>query len=138
MVVAEQLTGSADTGLDFVDDQQHVVLAAQGGDLREVVSGGHDDTGLTLDWFQNDGGDVLTLGGFQNRDEVLGVAVSDLVGGVATGNVRDERPEVKLGVFVVGTQTNGTESSAVEVTLGTQDDGFVLRNVFLHVPPSSG
>ena len=114
------------------------MLAAQRGDLRKVVCRGHDNTGLTLDWFQDDGGDVLTLGGLQNRDEVLCVAVSDLVGGVTTGNVGHEGPEVQLGVFVVGTQTDGTESSAVEVTLCTKDDGLVLRNVLFHVPPSSG
>lgn len=45
---------------------------------------------------------------------------------------------MQLGVLVVGTQTDGTEGSPVEVTLGTQNDGFILRDVLLHVPPSSG
>ncbi len=56
---AEEAAGTAATGLDIVDDQQHVVLAADLFQFAHPVGGSGVQTAFTLDHFHDDGGGLV-------------------------------------------------------------------------------
>lgn len=57
-LVAQQLARAGDTGLDLVTDQKHIMLVTQSARLLQVTLVGDDDTGLTLDGLDQEGGQV--------------------------------------------------------------------------------
>lgn len=57
-LVAQQLTCAGDTGLDLVADQKHIVLVTQGAGFLQVILVGDDNTGLTLNGLDEEGGQI--------------------------------------------------------------------------------
>lgn len=57
-LVAQELAGAGDAGLDLVADQQGVVLVAQRAGFAQVVVVRDDDAGLALDGLDEEGGDI--------------------------------------------------------------------------------
>ena len=53
----EESSGAADSGLDFVGDEQRAVFAAERGRARQKFVGGHVDA-LALDRLDDEGGDL--------------------------------------------------------------------------------
>src|SRR4029077_9922296 len=84
MLLREQLSGAAEPGLDFVEDQHHVVRGAELAYLREIAGRRDDDAGPPLDRLDEEGDCV-------RRDRLLQRL------GVAERNdpeARRERPEM--------------------------------------------
>src|SRR5690606_3603297 len=59
LLEAEEGAGAAATGLDVVDDQQHVVLAADLFQLAHPVGGGRVQAAFALDHFDDHGGGLV-------------------------------------------------------------------------------
>lgn len=59
-LVAEQLAGAGNTGLNLIADQQDVVLVAQGSGLLQVILVGDNNACLALNGLHQEGGEVGT------------------------------------------------------------------------------
>lgn len=135
MFKAEELSGSGNAGLDFVADQQDVVLFAKGRDLAEVVSVWNNDTGLSLDGFDEEGSDFVASV-LEGLFEVGDIVVAE--GFVCARNVRADLVEVRAIVFSslgVGGHGNDGNCSSVKVFSGTEDDSFAGLDSLLFVSP---
>ena len=79
MLAGEHLAGTAQAGLDLVEDEQSAVLPALRFDRLQVAVRGHDDSGGTLDWLEDD-----------RSRRLLPQRVGDRVG-IPVGNMGDVR-----------------------------------------------
>lgn len=60
--VAEEFACASDAGLDFVADEEDVVLVAEGSEVGEIAVGGDDYTGFSLDRLNQETGDFVSMG----------------------------------------------------------------------------
>src|SRR5579863_5473641 len=124
MLLREQLSSAAEPGLDFVEDQHHVVRGAEIAYLREIAGRGDDDAGLPLDRLDEEGDRV-------RRDRLLQRL------GVAEGNdpeARRERPEM-LTSRHVGAESDDTERASVKIVGADDDLGLPVRHALDLVTP---
>ena len=130
VVAGEQLAGAADAGLDLVGDEQHVVRVAQVEAFLEVALVRDIDAGFALDGLHDHGADLVALF-VQDLPQRLGVVI---------GNVDEtgrEGPVLAVAVRVAGHRDDG-DGAAVEVAVGHDDEGLVLRDALHLVAPAAG
>ena len=72
-MLREQFAGAAKPGLNFVEDQHHVVRGAELAYLRKIAGRRNDDAGFPLDRLDQEGNGVWCDRRFQR----LGVAEGD-------------------------------------------------------------
>src|ERR1700722_18458204 len=117
MLLREKLAGATEPRLDLVEDQHHIVRAAELAYLREIVGRGNDDTGFPLDRFDEEGDGV-------RRDRLLQrfcVAEGD------DPEARRERPKM-FTCRRVGAEADDTEGASVEVVGADYDLGLPIRH----------
>lgn len=102
-LVAQQLASAGDTGLDLVADQEHVVLVTQGTGFLQVILVGDDNTGLTLDGLDQEGGQIRA-GGLKGLTKGGLVIVGDGLLGAGDGasDTGEVGPVVLAGLWVRG------------------------------------
>src|SRR5258708_11111898 len=103
MLLREQLAGAAKPGLDFVEDEHHVVRGAELAYLGEVVRRRNDDASFALDWLDQEGDGVRRNRRFQRL-------------GVREGNdlkARRERSEM-VARRRVGAEADDAKGASVE------------------------
>lgn len=72
--MSQELAGSSETALDFVCDEQDVVLLAKFRHLLEVSWKRQLDSGFSLDWLNDEGSDIWVRGElfFQSLGIIVG------------------------------------------------------------------
>lgn len=125
-----ELTGSAETSLNFIADKQNIILGTKFSDLLQVAFLREDDTSLTLNGFNHKGGDVGVLleFSFQSLDIIEG---DDFKAEAA------ERSESSVSIGIV-TGGAGSDGSSPEVVAGEKGDSSIIRDLLDIVCPSSG
>lgn len=154
---AQHLTGAANTSLDFVGNEQHIVLGAERLHLGQIVLVGNHDTSLALDGLDDESGSVLAVG-IEYLFDIGDIVVSNGLagGGRRSANVGNIRTVVVLGLGV-GREGNGshllacvsfklipdswsknTYCAAVEVFGNGKDESLALLNTLDLVCPFAG
>src|ERR1700739_1728689 len=54
VLLSEQLAGTAESGLDLIEDQHHVVRGAELAYLSEIAGRREDDASFSLDWLDKE------------------------------------------------------------------------------------
>ena len=104
MLVSKQLARAAEPGLDLIADEEHVVFAADRGDLGEIACRRNDDTGLALDGLDQKGGGV----GRNGSPQRFGVSEWN----AAKSGCKRSKP---VTVLRLGGKTDHTDGAAMEV-----------------------
>jgi len=129
VLLSEELTSAAHTGLDFVADEGDVVLGAELAGFSHVSGGRDDDTAFTLDGFEHETSHLLVML-FEGFAKLLLVAeFNDLEAG-------DDGAE-HLAVFFFISDGDGGHTTAVEVTGAGNDEGLVLGDSLFGVAPGA-
>jgi hypothetical protein len=121
MLLGQQFPGAAQTGLDFVQDQHHVVFGRR---CRAPPSGNrrrNDDAGLTLNGFRQESGGVGRYGRFQG----IGIAEGDHL------EPRGKGAESGACRGIGGKADNG-DGAAVKI-VGADDDFRLVRGNALYL-----
>ncbi len=127
VLAGECKSGSPETCLDLVGDEQDVVLGADFADLFEVTVWRDDDPRFALDGFDQEANGVFIDG----RLECVDVAVFYDFESWGEGSE-------SISTLGVGAEANDGRCSSVEV-LGADDDlCFALCDAFLSVSPLAG
>src|SRR5215469_10023309 len=120
VLLSEQLAGTAESGLDLIEDQHYLVRCAELAYLCEISGRREDDPSFSLDWLDKEADRVRCYRLLQR----LGVAEGyDL-------EAWRERSEM-LMCGRVGAEANDTEGASVEVVCADDDLGLPVRH-FLH------
>src|SRR5215472_6113084 len=124
VLLSEQLAGTAESGLDLIEDQHHVVRGAELAYLCEIAGRREDDPSFSLDWLDKESDCVRRYRLLQR----LGVAEGyDL-------EARRERSEM-LTRGRVGAEADDTEGASVEVVSADDDLGLPIRHALHFVSP---
>ena len=107
---AAPMAGTAEAGLDLVEEEEGVVAAAELFAGLEEFRGGDVDAAFALDWFEEDGDGVFVEGGFEGGDVVEG----------EVGEAFEERAEAGFDLFLAG-GGDAAEGSAVEAVVEGDD-----------------
>src|SRR5258708_3117760 len=121
MLLREQLAGAAKPGLDFVEDQHHVMRGAESAYLGEIARWWNDDAGFALDWVDQESDGVRRNRRFQRL-------------GVREGNdlkARRERSEMVARRRVCA-EADDAKGASVEVVGADDDLGLPIRHA-LHL-----
>jgi len=127
VLVGEERPGAAETGLDLVGDEQGIVPFGELAELREIPRRRHDDTGLALDRFDEDGDRALV----HRRPD--GVGIPEGQQAIAAG----ERTE-PLTVLGARGEADDRGRAAVEVVVEDQDLALGRRHALDGLPPLPG
>ena len=107
---AAPMAGTAEAGLDLVEEEEGVVAAAELFAGLEEFRGGDVDAAFALDWFEEDGDGVFVEGGFESGDVVEG----------EVGEAFEERAEAGFDLILAG-GGDAAEGSAVEAVVEGDD-----------------
>lgn len=129
VLLSEQLARAPHAGLDFVADQQNVVLGAEPAGFFEVAFGRDDDAGLALDGLDEEAAHELAEL-FEN------VAELDLVAELDDLEAGENRAEHLAVLDLIG-DGNGGHAAPVEVARARDDDRLAEGDVFFGVAPSA-
>src|ERR1700728_4198968 len=124
VLLSEQLAGTAESGLDLIEDQHHVVRGAKLAYLCEIAGRREDDASFSLDWLDEEADSVRRYRLLQRL-------------GVAEGydfEARRERSEM-LTCGRVGAEADNTEGASVEVVGADYDLGLPIRHALHFVSP---
>ena len=114
MFLGEHLAGSADSGLDLVEDEEDAVLVAELAEAGEEAGRGDDVAAFALDGLDEDGGEFIGgQGGFEEGADAVEVSVDGVL------DLGDHGGEASAVDWLRGAQGHGAVGSAVEGFAGT-------------------
>ena len=124
MLFGEQLAGAPETGLNLIENEHHVLAAADLANGAQVAIGRDDHAGFPLDRLDEKANGVGGDGGLQR----IGVAERD---GFES---RRKRTKAAAGGRI-GAKADDGDGPAVEVVAADDDLGLALRHAFHLVAP---
>src|SRR5690606_15103150 len=124
VLVVEQPSGAAETGLNLVEHQQHAVLAAERAGRAEIARRRNDDARLGLDRLDEERDRARSDRALERR----GVAVVD------RHETRRERTEI-LAVLRLAREADDRRRAPVEIVAADDDLRLVLRHAFDALAP---
>src|SRR6516164_7670742 len=110
VLLSEQLAGTAESGLDLIEDQHHAACGAELAHLCEIAGRREDDPSFSLDWLD------------EETDRVRRYRLLQRLG-VAEGYELEARGEWSemLACGRVGAEADDTECASVEVVSADDD-----------------
>lgn len=134
---AEHLSCASNTGLDLVADEENVVLLAECLHVTKVAVIWDNDTGLALNWF-NDNSSSLLAELLKELLDIGNIVVADgLSGGWVEGANAWDVWTIVVSRLWVGRESNSSHCASVEVLLDTEDQGLALLDALALVCPLS-
>ena len=130
MLAAEHATGSGNTRLHLVGNEQHVVLVAEVEALFKIAVVGHEHTCLALNGFSNKGTNLIAI-------FVEGFAQGVYIIIRNAYETWRERAILSIRARVVA-HSDDRDGAPVEVTIAANNLDFIVVDAFLHSTPAAG
>src|SRR4029077_8780631 len=124
MLLSKQLAGTAESSLDLIEDQHHVVRGAELAYLFEIAGRRQDDASFSLDWLDEEADRIRRYRLLQRF-------------GVAEGYDLEARRKWSemLTCGRVGAKADNTEGAPVEVVSADDDLGLPIGHALHFVSP---